>query len=298
MQIRSKAYLQMNIATFLWGLTAILGKVISIGEFPLVWYRVFFVSIVMLFIPKLIPNIKELNRKTVFILGGIGVLLVIHWVAWYGSIKYANASVAVSCIAAVSLFVAILEPILNKTKFEKSNLVLGFMVIPGILLINQSLEIESYKFGFLLGILAAFLAALFNIFNKKYTQEIEPNIITFVQMFSGFIFLTLCLPFYIKYSGEGFHLPDFKDFIFLLILSVFCTVIPYNLFLRALKASNAFTTSLINNLEPVYGIILAVILLQENKQLNWKFYLGTTVILSAVFIHAYLSNKSRTKSRG
>lgn len=297
MQIRSKAYLQMNIATFLWGLTAILGKVISIGEFPLVWYRVFFVSIVMLFIPKLIPNIKELNRKTVFILGGIGVLLVIHWVAWYGSIKYANASVAVSCIAAVSLFVAILEPILNKTKFEKSNLVLGFMVIPGILLINQSLEIESYKFGFLLGILAAFLAALFNIFNKKYTQEIEPNIITFVQMFSGFIFLTLCLPFYIKYSGEGFHLPDFKDFVFLVILSVFCTVIPYNLFLRALKASNAFTTSLINNLEPVYGIILAVILLQENKQLNWKFYLGTTVILSAVFIHAYLSNKSRIKSK-
>ena len=298
MQIRSKAYLQMNIATFLWGLTAILGKVISIGEFPLVWYRVFFVSIVMLFIPKLIPNIKELNRKTVFILAGIGVLLVIHWVAWYGSIKYANASVAVSCIAAVSLFVAILEPIFNKTKFEKSNLILGFIVIPGILLINQSLEIESYKFGFLLGILAAFLAALFNIFNKKYTQDIEPNIITFVQMFSGFIFLTLCLPFYIKYSGEGFHLPDFKDFIFLLILSVFCTVIPYNLFLRALKASNAFTTSLINNLEPVYGIILAVILLQENKQLNWKFYLGTTVILSAVFIHAYLSNKSRTKSRG
>ncbi|HRH56396.1 MAG TPA: DMT family transporter [Chitinophagales bacterium] len=297
MQIRSKAYLQMNIATFLWGLTAILGKVISIGEFPLVWYRVFFVSIVMLFIPTLIPNIKKLNRKTVFILAGIGILLVIHWVAWYGSIKYANASVAVSCIAAVSLFVAILEPILNKTKFEKSNLILGFMVIPGILLINQSLEIESYKFGFLLGILAAFLAALFNIFNKKYTQDIEPNIITFVQMFSGFIFLTLCLPFYIKYSGEGFHLPDFKDFIFLLILSVFCTVIPYNLFLRALKASNAFTTSLINNLEPVYGIILAVILLQENKQLNWKFYLGTTVILSAVFIHAYLSNKSRTKSR-
>ena len=298
MQIRSKAYLQMNIATFLWGLTAILGKVISIGEFPLVWYRVFFVSIVMLFIPTLIPNIIKLNRKTVFILAGIGILLVIHWVAWYGSIKYANASVAVSCIAAVSLFVAILEPILNKTKFEKSNLILGFMVIPGILLINQSLQIESYKFGFLLGILAAFLAALFNIFNKKYTQDIEPNIITFVQMFSGFIFLTLCLPFYIKYSGEGFHLPGFKDFIFLLILSVFCTVIPYNLFLRALKASNAFTTSLINNLEPVYGIILAVILLQENKQLNWKFYLGTTVILSAVFIHAYLSNKSRTKSRG
>ena len=96
------------------------------------------------------------------------------------------------------------------------------------------------------------------------------------------------------YNAESFHLPDFKDFIFLLILSVFCTVIPYNLFLRALKASDAFTTSLINNLEPIYGIILAIILLQENKQLNWQFYLGVSIILFAVFVHAYLSNKKRS----
>ena len=112
-------------------------------------------------------------------------------------------------------------------------------------------------------------------------------------MLSGWIFLSLCLPFYLKFNPGSFHLPDGKDFIYLLILSVFCTVIPYNLFLRALKASNAFTTSLINNLEPIYGIILAVIFLQENKELNWKFYCGVAIILSAVFIHAYLSNKKQ-----
>ena len=170
------------------------------------------------------------------------------------------------------------------------------MVIPGILLINQSLDLPNYKFGFFLGILAAFLAAIFNILNKKYTQDIEPNTITFVQLFSGWIFLCFCLPFYIKFNPGNFHLPDFKDFIFLLILSIFCTVIPYNLFLRALKASNAFTTSLINNLEPIYGIILAIILLKENKELNLKFYLGVSIILSAVFIHAYLSNKGKVVS--
>ena len=118
MEIRSKAYLQMNIATFMWGLTAILGKVISIGEFPLVWYRVFFVSLLMLFIPNLFRQVKALSQKTILILCGIGVLLAVHWVAWYGSIKYANASVAVSCIASVSLFVAILEQFINKTKFD------------------------------------------------------------------------------------------------------------------------------------------------------------------------------------
>jgi drug/metabolite transporter (DMT)-like permease len=294
MHFRSKAYLQMNIATFFWGLTAILGKLISIDEFPLVWYRVFLVSISMLFIPKLISNIKRLRKKEIYTLSAIGILLVVHWVAWYGSIKYANASVAVSCIASVSLFVAVLEPFINKTAFDKSNLLLGLIVIPGIFLINQSLDLH-FKFGFFLGLVAAFLAALFNIFNKKYTQEIEPNSITFIQMFSGFIFLTFCLPIYMSVNPDGFHLPNLNDFILLLILSIFCTVIPYNLFLRALKASDAFTTSLINNLEPIYGIILAVIFLKENKELNWKFYLGTSIILFAVFLHAYLNNKKKEK---
>ncbi len=292
MEFRSKAYLQMNAATFLWGLTAILGKLISINEFALVWYRVFFVSISMLFIPKLFSSLKKLRKKDFLILSGIGILLAIHWVAWYGSIKYSNASVAVSCIASVSLFVAILEPIIYKTKFDKSNLILGIMVIPGIILINHSLDLH-YKFGFLLGIFAAFIAAFFSIFNKRYTQEIEPNTITFVQMFSGLIFLSFCLPFYLKINQTSFHLPNSKDFILLLILSIFCTVIPYNLFLRALKASDAFTTSLINNLEPIYGIILAIIFLQEDKELNWKFYLGTGIILSAVFLHAFLSKRKK-----
>lgn len=296
MQFRSKAYLQMNTATFLWGLTAILGKLIFVSEFYLVWYRVLFVSISMLFIPKINSNIKKIPTKKIKIMSGIGILLALHWIAWYGSIKYANASVAVSCIASVSLFVAIIEPIVNNTKFDKSNIVLGLMVIPGIILINQSLEIPKYKFGFLLGIFAAFLAAFFNIFNKKYTQEIEPNFITFIQMFSGLVFLTLCLPFYIKISNDTFQFPNTHDFILLIILSIFCTVIPYNLFLRALKASDAFTTSLINNLEPIYGIILAAIFLHENEELDWKFYIGTSIILSAVFAHAYYSNTRNQSS--
>jgi drug/metabolite transporter (DMT)-like permease len=292
MQIRSKAYLNMHIATFLWGITAILGRVISIQEFPLVWFRVFIVSIAMSFIPKLILQLRQLKRKEIYIVSGIGILLTIHWLLWYGSIKYANASVAVSCIACISLFVSILEPLLLKTPFDSSNLFLGIIVIPGILLINQSLEL-NYKIGFLLGILSAVFAALFTIYNKKHTQHISPNLITFIQMLSGLIFLTVLLPFYMYWQPGNFHFPNQKDLILLLILALGCTVIPYNLFLRTLKVTDAFTTTLINNLEPVYGIVLAAILLGESKELNWKFYAGTVIILSAVFIHAFLTHRQQ-----
>ena len=296
MQIRSKAYLNMHIATFLWGITAILGRVISIQEFPLVWFRVFIVSIAMSFIPKLILQLRQLKRKEIYIVSGIGILLTIHWLLWYSSIKYANASVAVSCIACISLFVSILEPLLLKTPFDSSNLFLGIIVIPGILLINQSLEL-NYKIGFLLGILSAVFAALFTIYNKKHTQHISPNLITFIQMLSGLIFLTVLLPFYMYWQPGNFHFPNQKDLILLLILALGCTVIPYNLFLRTLKVTDAFTTTLINNLEPVYGIVLAAILLGESKELNWKFYAGTVIILSAVFIHAFLTHRQQKLER-
>ena len=290
MQNKRTAYLQMHITTFLWGLTAILGKLISISELPLVWYRVLIVSVVMLFIPKIVENIKTLSFKKISTIGGIGIILTLHWVAWYGSIKFANASVAVSCIALISFFISVLEPIITKNAFNKSNLFFGIIVIPGILLINQSLDI-NLKFGFWLGILAAVLAAFFSIYNKKYTQEIEPNSITFIQMLSGFLFLSFCLPFYLHFTKQLFPIPTSKDFILLMILSVVCTIIPYNLFLRALKATNAFTTSLINNLEPVYGVILAAFFLHENEQLNWKFYIGSVIIVSAVFLHAMFDRK-------
>ena len=290
MQNKSTAYIQMHITTFLWGLTAILGKLISISELPLVWYRVLIVSVVMLFIPKIVENIKTLSFKKITTIGGIGIILTLHWVAWYGAVKFANASVAVSCIALISFFISVLEPIITKNAFNKSNLFFGIIVIPGILLINQSLDI-NLKFGFWLGILAAILAAFFSIYNKKYTQEIEPNSITFIQMLSGFLFLSFCLPFYLHFTKQLFPIPTSKDFILLMILSVVCTIIPYNLFLRALKATNAFTTSLINNLEPVYGVILAAIFLHENEQLNWKFYIGSVIIVSAVFLHAMFDRK-------
>lgn len=294
MQVRSKAYLQMHVATFLWGVTAILGKLISVSEFPLVWYRVFFVSACMVFFPGIVASLRQIPKKSLAIMGGIGVLLALHWVLWYASIKYANASVAVSCIAGVSLFIALLEPLITRKRFDRSNLFFGLLVIPGILMINQSLDLH-YKFGFMLGIAAALLAAIFSILNKEYTEAFDPRTITFVQMASGWLFLCLCLPVYEWLQPGKFHLPGLQDVGLLLMLAIVCTIIPYILFLHALKASDAFTTSLINNLEPVYGIILAAIFLQENEELNWKFYTGTGIILFAVLLHAAVSQYKKRK---
>jgi drug/metabolite transporter (DMT)-like permease len=295
MQIRSKAYAQMHIATFLWGVTAILGKVITLQEFPLVWYRMMLVTVCMLFIPPLYQQLKQLRIIDIRIMGMIGILVALHWLSWYGSIKYANASVAVSCIALIAFITSLIEPVLTDAPFRRSNLLLGLLVIPGILLINQSLDMH-YKFGFFLGIVAAILAALFTTLNKKYTQHIGSYAITFTELGIGWLFLCALLPVYINHFPENFHNPSGHDWFYLVILSILCTIIPYNLFLKALKVSDAFTTSLINNLEPVYGIILAAIFLSENKELNWKFYLGTGIILSAVFLHAFLQGRKKSSA--
>lgn len=290
MQLRSKAYAQMHLATFLWGVTAILGKVITLREFPLVWYRMMLVTACLLFLPVVRRQLKGLKAKDIRIMGLIGILVALHWIAWYGSIKYANASVAVSCIALISFITALIEPLITGAPFRKTNLILGVLVIPGILLINHSLDLH-YKFGFFLGIVAAILAAVFTTLNKKYTQHIGTHAITFVELGIGWLFLCALLPLYIHSFPGNFHWPGGSDWFFLLVLSILCTIIPYNLFLNALKVSDAFTTSLINNLEPVYGIILAALFLRENEQLNWQFYTGTGIILAAVFLHAFLQSR-------
>lgn len=276
----------MNLATFLWGLTAILGKLITLDGIAIVWYRVGLTSLLFILFTRTWKNLKLLRKDDFIKLSALGILLTVHWMLWYSSIKYSNASIAVSCIACVSFFVAILEPIINKTAYVKSDILISILVIPGVWLINQSISLQ-YKEGFILGILAALLAAFYNIWNKKYTQHIASKNITFVQMFSGWIFLSLLLPILMKFIAIDLRILEISDAGELLVLAILCTILPYFLYFNALKISNAFTTSLINNLEPVYGILLAIIFLKEDKELNFGFYFGVFIILAAVFIHAF-----------
>ncbi len=290
MKIEKNPVLMMHIATLLWGLTAILGKLVTVNGFMLVWYRTLFVCLILLFYSKLIPELKRLSSRDFLIMFGIGSVLALHWIAWYTSVKIANASVALSCIALVSFFIAFIEPLFLKKPFQLKNILLGLLVIPGILLINNGLHVSLHK-GFFVGILAAFLAAIYSVLNKKYTQHINSNIITFVELLGGFIFMTATLPIYLKLNWGKFEFLTAFDFLLMLIMTVFCTLLSYYLYFTALKATNAFKTSLINNLEPVYGILLSILILHENKHLNAQFYLGTAILVAVVFADGLIKEK-------
>ena len=213
---------------------------------------------------------------------GVGFIIALHWVAFYGSIKYANVSVALVCFSATGFFTALFEPFLLKKKIKLAELLLGIMAITGIYIIFDFHP--QYKTGIIFGIIAAIGSALFPIFNKQLLNRFTPRMLTFYELGGGFIILSLMLPLYLKgFPAENFF-PSFSDWIWLIILAGLCTVISFDLQLRALQKISAFTINLSYNLEPVYGILLAFLLFHENKNLHPGFYFGLALIILSIFL--------------
>ncbi|MEZ5037634.1 MAG: DMT family transporter [Chitinophagales bacterium] len=281
---KQNATIYMHFAVLMWGFTAILGKVIHLREYILVWYRMVLVVVLLLFFPKLYKELKQFSKKEIISVGLIGFLVALHWVFFYGSIKFANASVALCALALTSLFTSIVEPIINRKRLNLLEFGLGLLVIPGVLLINQAIP-RGYYLGWILGIVAALMAALFTSLNKKFAQNTPELGTLWLQLGAGALFLSGLLPIYIYYFPNSFVLPTSTDWLFLIVLVSFCTILPYILYLKALKKSTAFATNLINNLEPIYGIVLAAVFFNENQELGGHFYLGAIIILLAVFLH-------------
>ena len=289
-----RAYLELHISVFLWGFTAILGDLIELSALVLVWWRVFMTPISLIFLMRSLRVLREMPRKLLLQFMGIGVLVALHWLAFYGSIKLANASVALICMATTSFFTALLEPLILRQRVKGYELVLGLLIIPGMALIVSSLDFSMIT-GFVVGIIAALLAATFGTLNKKMVTRAHPFQITFLELSGSWIFLTLLLPFFFLSSPESGFMPSASDAIYLLILALVCTTLPYVLSLRALHHLSAFATNLAINLEPVYGIILAWLILKENKELSPGFYVGGLIIVSAVF--AYPAIKKRFEKK-
>lgn len=312
MKPRTKAYFELHIAVLLFGLTAILGRLIIVGEMALVWWRVFFTCLSLIGLPFLINlfrkrpdgnvldpsdaslsilgEVRMMDRSLLFKYMGIGVIVALHWVCFFGAVNYSNVSITLSCMATVSFMTAILEPIILKSRFKWYELALGLLVIPGMYIILKVTDLNYYQ-GIIMGLLSAFLAVIFSIYNKKLVNEARPMTITFVELGAGWLFLTLVMPFYwilLKPEGELFW-PNLSDLVYLLILAILCTNLAYVFSLKALKHLSAFVTNLTINLEPIYGIILALLIFQENKELGEGFYLGLAIILSSVFVHPILN---------
>lgn len=287
-----KAYFQMYAAILLWGFTGIIGKLIDLSEGMLVWYRMIISAVGLL--PILIQNKPRLPRKDeLLLICGIGLIVALHWVTFYGAIKASNVSVALSCFSSISLFTALLEPLSRKEMPKTSEILLGIAVIFGLYLIFSVQEF--YLNGIILALVSAALAAVFTISNKKLTDRFQPEVITFYELFSGFIFLTLLLPLYFKSTGTGFEFPDLSDWIYLLLLGLVCTSFAFTLSLKALKKLDAFTMNLSVNLEPLYSIILAVILFGEDTIYHPGFMAGTIIIIGSVIVHSWYRWKKRPR---
>ncbi|MCX6351623.1 MAG: DMT family transporter [Bacteroidetes bacterium] len=280
------AYIQLHISVFLWGFTAILGKLILLREAPLIWHRTWITCVGLLFLPGVIRNLRKISWKEIIKLSGIGCLIGAHWLCFYGSIKYANVSVALSALATVSLFASIIEPIILKKPFKVYEILLGLIVVPAIMLIFHFTY--YYTTGIILGLLAALGSAIFTTFNKKMVAKHETGSITFIELSAAFIFISIIMPFYLKLFPGTRLLPTAMDWVYIIILSLFCTIVPFMLSLKSLRHLSAFTATLSVNLEPIYGIIMAIFLFHEDRELNWQFYAGTLMIIAAVFIHPFL----------
>lgn len=281
-----KAFLQLHIAVFLAGFTGILGRLITLNEGLLVWYRLLITVVTLLILYSIQKKFEKVDSRDVIKMFGVGVLAALHWVAFYASIKYSNVSVALVCFSATGFFTALIEPFITGRKMLMSEVLLGLLVISGISLIFHF--DPQFKTGIILGLICAMLAGIFPVYSRIYVQRYTAETVTLYQLSGGLIFLSAVLPVYLQYFPSDHFIPTLSDFGWLLVLSWLCTVVGFNLGITALKKISAFTANLSYNLEPLYGIALAFAVYREDKLLTGTFYIGLLLILIAVGLQTLL----------
>lgn len=284
-----KAYFQMHLAILLWGFTGIFGKAIQMHEGMIVWYRMLISALGMLFIIFLYKKSIRISINNFWKICLVGIIVCLHWITFYGAIKLSNVSITLSCFSSVTLFTAIIEPLSRKKKPHISEMLLGVAVIIGLYIIFAFQKL--YLTGILVSLLSAFLAAIFTTINKNLVAKHEAETVTFYELSAGFVFLSFILTLYLNLTKQNFMIPSGLDSVYLLLLGLVCTSFAFTISLKALKKVNAFTMNLSVNLEPLYSIILAIILFKESKYLNAGFFVGTFIILSAVVIHSWYAFK-------
>ena len=286
----TRAQLQIHSCVMLWGFTAILGKLITLTALPLVWWRMLLVTAALALVPAVWRSLRRMRARQVWIYAGIGALVALHWLTFYGSIKLSNASVGATCMALGPVFLAFIEPWIAKRPFSRGELALSVAVLPGVALVVGGVPVEM-RAGIAMGALSAFIVAFFSALNKRYVEDGEPLTVTAIELGAGTLTLTLLAPLLLlafPLPAEGGLIPDGKDFAFLLALSLGCTLLPFTLSLVALRHMSAFSAQMAINLEPVYAILLAMLLFNEQRELDASFYGGVAILLLAVFAQPLL----------
>lgn len=306
-----KALFQINLAVILWGFTGVLGRAITLDAPVLVWYRMLmtglFVAVILSYrkewvaVPK--PQMKAMTIA--------GFLIALHWVAFYGAIKLANASIALICLSTASIFTTMLDAFFHKKKIDLGELGIGALALLGVMVMYLLPELEKWRhhevvidtikyrnWGILSGVLAAFLSSSFTIINKSLAPKLPARLMVFYEMGTGFFLISLLLPLQFIFLPATRMLPSIWDQVWLVVLSLCCTVWAQSLALNALKHISAFTATLSVNLEPVYGIALAFFFYKENQELHRSFYVGMLLIMVSVLLQTLRLMKPKQSSPG
>lgn len=284
MKENTRTLILLHTAVFLAGWTGIFGRMISLGGLPLVWYRMIISVVTLVLVLALTRRLHQVGWNVMTQIAGCGVLMALHWVAFFASIQTANVSVGVACIATSCFFTTLFEPLINRTRVSWKEILISFISIAGVLLIF-SLDVR-YRIGIALGLLSAALYSIFAILNVNVatrTGQDTPTMLLW-ELIGGALFLTLCVPLQARLLPAEPILPAGNDWIWLLLLGSVFTIVPFLFQLQALRKLSAFTVNLTYNLEPVYSIVLAALLFHETREVGWSFWLGLTLIVLSVIL--------------
>ena len=291
--LRKNKLVSLHIMVIFLGFTGVLGKLISLETPYLVWHRMFIAFISLFFFLLFKKQIRSINKKDILPLLGIGAIVALHWFFFFGAIKVANISVAVICLATASLFSAFMEPIFFKRKLLKYELVFGIIVFGALsFMLYEKPENEdiNYFLGYVYGIASAFLGTLFTMFNGKYINKVDAAKITMVEMLGGVILISLYFVYIEDYSILTTSL-IFDDIIYLILLGTICTAGIFVWMTEIMRHITPYALIMAINLEPIYSIIIGLIIFSETETMNLSFYIGSSIILFIVFLDGYIKNK-------
>lgn len=290
--VKLNNYLHLHFIVFVWGFTAVIGKLITIDALPLVWYRMLMASLIILAYILIRKFQLKVSPKTLLMLILGGIVVSLHWVTFFMAIKVSNVSIALATMSTGAFFTALLEPFWYGRKMVGYELVFGLIVMLGLYIMFR---VETgFLNGILLALVSSFLSATFSLINGKLTQEQRPSIISFYELGSGVLFLSIYLVFSGSFDQKFFQL-SVNDWMYIFILASVCTAYAFIASVKILKYISPYTVMLTINLEPVYGIILAFFLLGESEKLNPLFYVGALLILTTVVANGILKNRKKLK---
>jgi len=283
-----KSYLHLHLIVFIWGFTAILGALISLDALPLVWFRmVFAIGFIAIYIGFKKRSLK-ISTKIALQFLFAGFIIALHWFTFFRAIKISNISITLACLSTGAFFTSLLEPILYRKKIVFYEVFFGMLVIVGLYIIFN-VE-DHYLWGILTALLSAFLSALFAVMNSKFIKAHDATVISFYELSGGVVCFTFLLLMTQSLSANFFVLSA-KDLVYLLILSSVCTAYALIASTSIMKFLTPYTVMLTINLEPIYGIILAVLVFQEKEKMSFEFYFGTFIILLTVILNAFIKSR-------